>query len=80
MRAGSMINGFGRSGFVGRGRQRGAWVAAGKILTLALTMVETWRQRRQLQQLEPRLLKDLGLSPDEVFREASRPFWDLPRH
>jgi uncharacterized protein YjiS (DUF1127 family) len=80
MRAGLTISSFGRSGLLGRGRQRGARVARGNILTLALAIVETWRQRRQLQQLEPRMLKDLGLSPDEVFREARRPIWDLPRH
>ncbi len=37
------------------------------------------RERRQLLDLDPRLLKDIGLSPEEADREASRPFWDMQR-
>jgi hypothetical protein len=34
-----------------------------------------WRERRMLAELEPRLLQDIGLTPDDVLTEAARPFW-----
>ena len=79
MRAGVTVSSLQRSGFAQRGEQRATRVAGSKILALAWNVIDTWRQRRQLQQLERRLLKDLGLTPAEVYQEASRPFWDLPR-
>jgi uncharacterized protein YjiS (DUF1127 family) len=33
------------------------------------------RDRRHLAQLDVHLLRDIGLSPDEVQSEASKPFW-----
>jgi len=37
---------------------------------------ELSRSRRDLRQLNDRLLKDIGLSQAEAEREANRPFWD----
>lgn len=37
-----------------------------------------WRERRDLERLDAHLLKDIGVSPAEAFREAARPFWDVP--
>lgn len=34
------------------------------------------RQRKQLMELDDRLLDDIGVSRDEALKEASRPFWD----
>jgi uncharacterized protein YjiS (DUF1127 family) len=42
------------------------------------TMVQVWAERRRLQRLDARSLRDLGLSQVEVEREASRSFFDLP--
>ena len=38
------------------------------------------RHRRRLTALDPHLLRDIGLSEADVRREASGPFWDVPRH
>lgn len=46
-----------------------------------LQRIATWhrvaRQRRQLRELDPRLLADMGLTAEDAAREASRPFWDV---
>ena len=46
-----------------------------------LTRIATWhrvaRERRRLLQIDPRLLADMGLTPDDAAYEASRPFWDV---
>lgn len=34
-----------------------------------------YRSRRHLNELPPHLLDDLGLSPDQVAPEVSKPFW-----
>jgi uncharacterized protein YjiS (DUF1127 family) len=38
------------------------------------------RQRRRLTELDPHLLRDIGLSDADVRLEANRPFWDVPQH
>lgn len=35
-----------------------------------------WRQRRDLAELDDRLLRDVGITRDQARRESSRPFWD----
>ena len=46
-----------------------------------LTRIRTWsrvaRERRRLLDLDPRMLADIGPSPEDAAREASRPFWDV---
>ncbi len=41
--------------------------------------VDIWiqrsRQRKQLSQLEPHLLKDIGLTEEMVAEEIAKPFW-----
>ena len=43
--------------------------------------IRTWwsvaRERRRLAELDPRLLEDMGISPEEAGSEAARPFWDI---
>ena len=48
-----------------------AWVA--KAFTIA-------RERQELKHLDAHLLRDIGLSQEDVDREAARPMWDLPAH
>lgn len=47
-----------------------------------LARLATWRriarERRQLAELEPHMLADMGLTRDDALREANRPFWDMP--
>lgn len=38
------------------------------------------RERKALLLLDARLLKDIGLSQADVYREVHRPFLDLPGH
>ncbi|MEI4486902.1 DUF1127 domain-containing protein [Frigidibacter sp. MR17.14] len=38
------------------------------------------RQRRALALLDPHLLRDVGLGPEQAAREAERPLWDAPAH
>ena len=33
------------------------------------------RQRRALAQLDRRLLRDIGVTPEQAEREAAKPFW-----
>lgn len=48
-----------------------------------LQRILTWQrvanERRRLLDLDERTLKDIGLTPDDAIREASRPFWDYDR-
>ena len=45
----------------------------------AVQLVQIWRerarQRRQLECLNDRMLRDIGLTRADVFAEASKPFW-----
>ena len=45
-----------------------------------LAMLRRWRrtarERRQLQALNDRMLRDIGLAREDARREAARPFWD----
>ena len=41
--------------------------------------IKVARERRRLLELDPRLLKDVGLTPEQAWHEASRPFWDVDR-
>ncbi|MHB1219984.1 MAG: DUF1127 domain-containing protein [Alphaproteobacteria bacterium] len=45
----------------------------------AIALVTTWhsraKQRRELLELEPWAMRDLGLSKTQVVEEAAKPFW-----
>jgi uncharacterized protein YjiS (DUF1127 family) len=45
------------------------------VADLFLTWRERSRQRRQLQSLNDRMLRDLGLTRADVLAEGSKPFW-----
>jgi len=44
------------------------------------TLLSLYRQRRTLAQLDPHLLKDIGITPEMARKEAIRPIWDAPAH
>lgn len=43
-------------------------------------MLAVRRSRRDLANLDARLLQDVGLTAGQVERESTRPFWDVPPH
>lgn len=53
----------------------------GQISTLVRAFglaLQVRKERRMLQQMDQRALKDLGLRAGEAHSEASRTFWDIP--
>ena len=36
------------------------------------------KQRTRLRELDKHMLRDIGLSRDEVLKESQRPMWDVP--
>lgn len=42
------------------------------------TLLDLWRSRRALAELDATRLDDIGLSADAAQREAARPLWDVP--
>lgn len=66
---------------IGYGSQSGvfAWPGTpGRSAIRSLTlMFDAWRTRRLLAELDPRLLKDVGLSRGEAIVEAERAPWDF---
>jgi uncharacterized protein YjiS (DUF1127 family) len=54
-------------------------IRARDIPTLLGLMLQVRRERRALQALDDFALKDLGLTRGDVYREAARRPWDLPR-
>jgi uncharacterized protein YjiS (DUF1127 family) len=50
-----------------------------QLLETVLNTLFTWQtranERRQLSQLDPRLLADMGLTQDAVVQEIAKPFW-----
>jgi uncharacterized protein YjiS (DUF1127 family) len=51
-------------------------VANGVVKTLS-TWQDRVRERRHLANLEPHLMKDIGLEPWQVRAEAAKPFWQI---
>ena len=49
-----------------------------KILRQLPQAYAVFRERRALMALSDRSLKDLGLSRADVYREANRPWWEIP--
>ncbi len=41
---------------------------------------QTHQERRALAELEPRLLRDMGIDPVAAAHEIERPFWALSAH
>ena len=50
------------------------------LLTRASAALAVWRQRRALSNLPAHLRQDVGLSVEEIDREARRYLWDVPNH
>jgi uncharacterized protein YjiS (DUF1127 family) len=50
---------------------------ARRIADLLVVWHERARQRRELQRLNDRMLRDIGLTRADVMAESSKPFWRL---
>ena len=46
-----------------------------KLLARLIVARRRQRQRYDLAQLDDRMLRDMGISRSEAFREAHKPFW-----
>lgn len=57
------------------------WQSIRVLLVRGLDILRTWQQRhrtrRDLLNLNDRLLRDIGISRAEAEREASKPFWQI---
>jgi len=42
-------------------------------------MNAVWRERRELETVNEKLIKDIGLSPDCVRKEMKRSYFDIPK-
>lgn len=49
--------------------------AFGSLIRILEIWQERAEQRRHLLELDERLLRDIGLSRYDAFREAAKPFW-----
>ncbi|WP_334223880.1 DUF1127 domain-containing protein [Thiosocius teredinicola] len=45
------------------------------LFALVALMFQRARQRRALARLDPRLLRDIGISPEQARQEIDKPFW-----
>ncbi len=45
------------------------------LFALVGLMFQRARQRRALARLDPRLLRDIGISPEQARQEIDKPFW-----
>jgi len=50
------------------------------LLSWLTSMPAVARQRRELREMDPARLEDIGLSPRQAAAEANRPIWDVPAH
>jgi hypothetical protein len=56
----------------------GGWLS--DLLGRVVLAYRVFGERRALMGLGDPTLKDIGLSRADVYREATRSFWDLPDH
>jgi uncharacterized protein YjiS (DUF1127 family) len=50
-----------------------------RAVTAAAATWRLWRERaysrKNLAELDPRMLRDIGVSPSQIWHEANKPFW-----
>lgn len=54
------------------------WAAVSNGLSRLAAAYRIARQRRELAELDDRLLHDIGITRSEAHNEAARSFWDIP--
>lgn len=50
-----------------------------RLTTALLAALHLRQSRQRLSQLEPHLLRDIGLTPAQARSEAARQVWDAPK-
>ena len=69
----TMSNHWSSQGSVsGRGRRKPGFLA--RLVTLHAIR----KERQTLSNLDPKLLKDIGITPEQAEKEAKRSIWDAP--
>jgi uncharacterized protein YjiS (DUF1127 family) len=56
------------------------WLSPALIGGYLLRLWQTHQERCRLAELEPRLLRDIGIDPVAATQEVERPFWQLSAH
>ncbi|MGI9405553.1 MAG: DUF1127 domain-containing protein [Hyphomicrobiaceae bacterium] len=57
----------------------GTWIELlARLATHFNLLAQINRERRDLQKLDDRQLRDVGITREDANREASRPYWDVP--
>ncbi|MGM0560745.1 MAG: DUF1127 domain-containing protein [Pseudomonadota bacterium] len=46
-----------------------------RIFETPIVWMERWEHRQKLRQLDDSILRDIGLSRADIYREARKPFW-----
>ena len=54
---------------------RAATGLVGRAIDIVLRWQERAKGRKELEQLDDRMLKDIGLNRIDALREADKPFW-----
>jgi uncharacterized protein YjiS (DUF1127 family) len=63
-----------------RARSLSCTPARPSLLRRILDALVVARQRKRLGTLDPHLLQDIGITPEDARTESTRPLWDVPRH
>lgn len=50
------------------------------FLSWLIGIEATWRQRKQLSELDTHAMRDLGLTDADIARETGNSVWNAPRH
>ncbi len=69
------MNAFYRSAHGGERARPAGGGSTGRALALLRRWTERWRQRHALASLDDALLRDVGLTREDVRRETEKPFW-----
>ena len=60
---------------LGQGPLAGLGGLAGALLALLYLWQSRYEERRALSEMDPRLLRDIGLNREAADQEAGKPFW-----
>lgn len=55
------------------------WPRLGGLLSYLTACFQARRQRVELGQLEPHMLRDIGVTDAAALKESQRPLWDVPK-
>jgi uncharacterized protein YjiS (DUF1127 family) len=56
----------------------GGSVRPQNLIGRVFTMLSLHYSRRSLERMDDALLRDIGITREEAYREARRPIWDVP--